>query len=644
MKRFVALAAALCIILSVSAAGAYSDKDKISPSAAEAVELMYDLDIMRGDGVNFRPNANITREEMFRVVYSLTSVGGRMTEAEQGYWSAVMEEHAPNVPDADKIASWAYPYAGYCLEKGYFVGSSDGSLRPKSEIGAVECATVLLRLLGYTETDFHAGCSAGVCYWASNVTLLSDILGLLNGVSDEGYGAGVTRENVAVMIGNALASVHSTDPAGRMLIDVLFGIRSIEEVVKTDVLISADGRGGYVGVSGRSYDFGELAPGYSLLRKEVSWVEAEGENGKVYIVPPSVITEGWSVKTLKLSEITSVLKGTVYVYDNGGAEPSHVVDFEHMLTLDNNPYDVMTLTYKDGVILCNRAQTLFRTAEDGRVTAVTVDALTGETRTVGAAERMYTDEGFSTEGLDIPIIRFEGRQALEDALVALPTLDQLDGEAVDTDSDGLADRILKVRSYVEMYEGFAVGAGQEVTDLTPELELDKGESAVVWLVEGPTVRKDSNGTHADYIGYVGDRLVRVSDIEINDTSDAVGSKGGFIKAINYGTPTYNPNVFTYKRMVLELAGHETMADYGYVSQYVGIEGYDYRVQLISLKGPAYSGERIIDTDRDDCPYEDVVMLSPLKTRLASDGNTNWKNAYFVLGGKIYFIPVGCLVY
>ena len=138
MKRFVALAAALCIILSVSAAGEYSDKDKISPSAAEAVELMYDLDIMRGDGINFRPNANITREEMFRVVYSLTSVGGRMTEAEQGYWSAVMEEHSSNVPDADKIASWAYPYAGYCLEKGYFVGSSDGSLRPKSEIGAVK--------------------------------------------------------------------------------------------------------------------------------------------------------------------------------------------------------------------------------------------------------------------------------------------------------------------------------------------------------------------------------------------------------------------------------------------------------------------------------------------------------------------------
>ena len=80
-KKVLALTLALAMVLSVSAFAGYS-KDAYKDSAAinedceEAVELMYALEIMKGDNNgNFNPEATITRAEMAKMIYVILNYG-----------------------------------------------------------------------------------------------------------------------------------------------------------------------------------------------------------------------------------------------------------------------------------------------------------------------------------------------------------------------------------------------------------------------------------------------------------------------------------------------------------------------------------------------------------------------------------------
>ena len=69
IKKLLALVLALTMVLSVSAAAAYSvvpygDAEAIAEGAEVAVEMLYNMGIMKGDNKgNFNPEATITRAE-----------------------------------------------------------------------------------------------------------------------------------------------------------------------------------------------------------------------------------------------------------------------------------------------------------------------------------------------------------------------------------------------------------------------------------------------------------------------------------------------------------------------------------------------------------------------------------------------------
>lgn len=654
MKRIAALIITLSIILSVPSGALYSDDAAVASHARQAVTLMYDLDVMRGDGNSFRPDDLLTREEMFRIMFSLTSVGGVMTDGENTLYAGKLAALASGLRDSGDIAYWAKSYAAYALEGGYFLGNGNGQLNPKGNLTYIECATVLLRLLGYKESDFHAGCTADECYWTSNAAILAQANGLFDGLPTVDTGARITRQNIALMISNALSAVHSTDAGARTLIELLFGIPSAASVEKRAILVSCDSNGKYTDINGKTYNFGSYGAGYSLLRREAMWVEAKEKDGSVkYTLAPHAVSEGWTEMTTVFSELKYLPSGTVYLYDNGGAAPVGKINPAQLLALDNNPYDVWTFRYKDGTVFCDRGLVTFRTysggagytglsAEAGDTVAAVYDQLTGRYRVVGVAARTYADAGLGSAQYRIPTLRFTGGAELSAAIEAMRPAQDTSAVNSDTDGDGLPDKTIVTKKYLDTYAGYAVAAGEERIDSTLELAIPDGKYAVLWLASSPVI-KVSGKVSADYTGYIGGTLVRFSDIALDSEADAVGRLGAFVK-IERKAYAFDANLNRlYKTSVTLLDSGELLSDYGFIEQYIGVSGYSDRATFLSMKDGKNSGEKTINTAAESCPYENIYFIVPLQTRIAASGG-EYSNGYFVYNGDLYIIPASRMTF
>jgi len=200
-KKFLSLTLALVMALGlVAGAVDYKDADDISDYAEEAVETVYDLNIMQGDNHgNFNPKSPITREQMFRVMYAVHNAGD--INVNPIYASLLTSSYK----DADQVATWARAFAGYNVSKQIFKGDGAGMLRPKASISYQEVAVLFLRALGYKD-DYITGYNP-LFSWGQNALLLAHEAGIMKGLpSISNPAADATREDVAVMAANALGA------------------------------------------------------------------------------------------------------------------------------------------------------------------------------------------------------------------------------------------------------------------------------------------------------------------------------------------------------------------------------------------------------------------------------------------------------
>ncbi|MBE6953131.1 MAG: S-layer homology domain-containing protein [Ruminococcaceae bacterium] len=167
----------------------------LTEAECEVIQTVGDLNIMRGDGTSFRPNDPITREELFRVVYSI-AVGGE-TSAPNPYYAEKLGV-VQGLTDVDAIAPWALPYAGYCFFNKLFVGDASGALQPNGAVSYFDCAKILLKLLGLPESAF-AGKPQNIMFFGLDI-------GLFDALTVTDVYAPMTRLEVAQMITAALNS------------------------------------------------------------------------------------------------------------------------------------------------------------------------------------------------------------------------------------------------------------------------------------------------------------------------------------------------------------------------------------------------------------------------------------------------------
>ncbi len=187
------LTAASIAAPSASAFAAYTDVSLTSDYCAESVNRLQDLGVIDGyeDG-SYDPYGSITRAEFAKMVVCV------IDEEDTAIASGV----SSSFNDVSQ-SYWAVPYIQYTASQGYLKGYADGSFGAENRITYAEAVTVLVRLLGYSESDLGY-------YWPNNYIAKAEALGLADGIGITSSNDYINRAQAAVMIDRILFSDVNT--------------------------------------------------------------------------------------------------------------------------------------------------------------------------------------------------------------------------------------------------------------------------------------------------------------------------------------------------------------------------------------------------------------------------------------------------
>ena len=176
----------------------YLDTADIDEDALNAVELLYALDVMRGntDG-EFMPDGSVTRAELAKLMYVIMNYGD--DDGAANYRGANLFS---DVKSEDSM--WYEGYVNYCASAGLVQGE-DGKFNPGAPVTVVKAAKTILLALGY---------SADACGYndlengVDNILEDAETIGLLDNV-DIDVNGNVTRQWLAKMLENMLLKCYT---------------------------------------------------------------------------------------------------------------------------------------------------------------------------------------------------------------------------------------------------------------------------------------------------------------------------------------------------------------------------------------------------------------------------------------------------
>ncbi len=218
MKKFarllsMVLAVATVLTLCVGAFD-YVDAADIDESKVDAVNAVYDWGIMQGNNKGeFNPKGLLTRDEMSKIMYAMKEIGLDVESYYGGFLTAAFV-------DAAKVPAWSKNYMGYAYIENIFVGNAKKEINALGNLSYVQATIVLLRALGadrmYGFDNNPEGVKItyvvdGKTYnlfegpkWFENAVSYGAKYTLFKGLDITDFNANITREDVAVMIKNAV--------------------------------------------------------------------------------------------------------------------------------------------------------------------------------------------------------------------------------------------------------------------------------------------------------------------------------------------------------------------------------------------------------------------------------------------------------
>jgi len=190
------LSAILFISLSVDVSAVFSDVP-LTASYNSALNRLVSLGILSGNEKGeFRPDDMLTREQFAKII--ITAAGLEDT-------AAALKDKTM-FPDVNP-SSWSSGYINAALDKGYITGMPDGKFHPKEGISFAQACTILVRALGYTDSDVPG-------QWPRNYIEKAKSLGLADGISLNSNDI-VPRWVCAVMADRLLDTyVKTSSPSG----------------------------------------------------------------------------------------------------------------------------------------------------------------------------------------------------------------------------------------------------------------------------------------------------------------------------------------------------------------------------------------------------------------------------------------------
>ena len=195
-KRFISL----CLTLALTAAPAGAAFSDISSgSLQQTASILGSLGIMQGTGNNrFEPNRPLTRAEFCKLAVTAMGIDDASPYASYTIFPDVHASH------------WAARYVNAALrhpdfKDNYIIrGYADGTFGPDRQLTYGGVCTMLLRMLGYKESDIGP-------FWPADYIAQANALGLTQGVSIKDAKTPVTRADAATMLLNTLGTSTRSD-------------------------------------------------------------------------------------------------------------------------------------------------------------------------------------------------------------------------------------------------------------------------------------------------------------------------------------------------------------------------------------------------------------------------------------------------
>ena len=363
MKKFAKL---LAMVLAVSmvltmfvGAFDYVDAAAIDEDKAAAVKTVYEAGIMMGNNKGeFNAKANLTRDEMAKIMFALASYEQKADDVYSVYASVSFADYA-NIP------AWSKSYVGFAAYEGIVVGDAKGNANALGTLSYVEAAIMLMRTLGLEGTYDHDADATTPeidaftgAKWYQNAVLVAYMEGLFDDLDIADYKAAITREDVAVMIANAMDHANAAYATAYAINDTIVGTTKVEneDGEEVEILVFLNG----------SVEEDILAEGYEdAIFHEVYAVVEGDEILDIEVVEP--IFEGEVLKAdIELVEeededenvyYNLVIEGEVVVEDFDAADFAIITSdgFEAAAS-----YDYVTIIINENTIFGDAAPVQFK--------------------------------------------------------------------------------------------------------------------------------------------------------------------------------------------------------------------------------------------------------------------------------------------
>ncbi len=217
MKKIISLLLVLTVSASLCAFAAAGD-------SGQTALLLSELNIMKGDtDGNLRLGDQVTRAEFTKIAVASSALRNSVgTSLAVSPFADVTHDH------------WAAPYILTGVSGGLCKGLPDGTFNPDGTILYEEALTMMLRVLGYTDSDFGYSWPYGQVGLAANLELTGNL--------NLNVGDALSRGDVAKLVYNTLDTKMKASAAKLITI---FDCRIIEDVTliatnKQDTSIGGD--------------------------------------------------------------------------------------------------------------------------------------------------------------------------------------------------------------------------------------------------------------------------------------------------------------------------------------------------------------------------------------------------------------------
>ena len=316
-KILAAVLAAVMLLGALSVGGGASFSDITDPDLARRAAVLEQLDVINGVGDGrFMPEGTFTRAEFCKMTVHILAKQG---EAAQYAASSIFTDV--------RASDWFSGVVHYCARNGIVLGIGDGSFAPRKNIYFGEAVTVLMRALGYKDTDF-------VLPWPQGYIAEAAKIGLSDGLPSLGRDSVLTRAQ-AVRLFNNMLLCETT--GGAVFAETVYGGLSDNAVI-----VAVGGNKITAVCDGVIKELtAEFTPETNMVGTVCRLVtDARGH------VRAAIPTEAYTARSVTVAE-----SKYTYILDTDGGR--HVIGEETVVVVDGRPvdYESAWLSIRPGAVM-----------------------------------------------------------------------------------------------------------------------------------------------------------------------------------------------------------------------------------------------------------------------------------------------------